>query len=147
MRITNAAGSILLLLTCTLAMAAENHNQLTAEEQAAGWQLLFDGESLDHWRTYRKPAPDLEWQAVDGELRLTRRGGGDLIVQAQTGSGKTGAFGIPLAEAVDTSLDDIQTMTEIAGQLPVLMAGADEDENGNGSDPVGASPDSGSAPC
>lgn len=25
-------------------------NTLTPEEKAAGWQLLFDGKSLDHWR-------------------------------------------------------------------------------------------------
>ena len=81
MRFTNMCGSFLLLLPCTIAMAAETHNQLTAREQAAGWQLLFDGESLEHWRTYRKPAPDLEWQAVDGEIKLTRRGGGDLITR------------------------------------------------------------------
>ena len=80
MRITNLCGSILLLqLLPFTAMAAETHNQLTAAEQAGGWQLLFDGQSLDSWRTYRKPAPDLEWQAIDGELTLTRRGGGDLI--------------------------------------------------------------------
>ena len=80
MRFTYLCG-ILLLLPCTVAMTAETHNQLTAQEQAAGWQLLFDGESLDQWRTYRKPAPDLEWQAIDGELTLTRRGGGDLITR------------------------------------------------------------------
>jgi DNA-directed RNA polymerase subunit beta len=34
-----------------------------------------------------------------------------------------------------TSLPDIESMTGIAGELPVVMAGADE--NGNGSDPVG----------
>jgi DNA-directed RNA polymerase subunit beta len=38
-----------------------------------------------------------------------------------------------------TSLEDIQTMTEIAGRLPVIMAGSSENENGNGtgSAPVG----------
>ncbi len=67
------------LLPAVTAMAAESHNQLTAEEEAAGWQLLFDGESLEHWRTYQKPAPNLQWQAIDGELVLTRGGGGDLL--------------------------------------------------------------------
>lgn len=62
-------------------MAAENHNRLTPEEAAAGWELLFDGQSLDRWRTYRKPAPGLPWQAIDGELTLTQRGGGDLITK------------------------------------------------------------------
>ncbi len=36
-----------------------------------------------------------------------------------------------------TGLDDIEMMTEIAGRLPVVMAGADENGNGNGEDPVG----------
>ena len=71
----------LLLLSCVSAMAAE-HNRLTPEEAAAGWQLLFDGETLEHWRTYQKPAANLQWQAVDGELVLTRRGGGDLLSKA-----------------------------------------------------------------
>ncbi len=69
----------LLLLPLGISAVASEHNRLTPDEEAAGWQLLFDGSSLEQWRTYQKPAPDLQWQAVDGELVLTRRGGGDLI--------------------------------------------------------------------
>ena len=52
------------------------------------------------------------------------RDGGDLIVQAMTGSGKTGAFGIPLVEAVDTSLAETQAIVllptrELANQVAV----------------------------
>ncbi len=68
------------------AVAAMNENVLTAEEQGAGWQLLFDGESLDQWRTYRQPAANPQWQAVNGELTLTAPGGGDLITKATWGN-------------------------------------------------------------
>ena len=52
------------------------------------------------------------------------RGGGDLIVQAMTGSGKTGAFGIPLVEAIDTTLAQTQAIVllptrELANQVAV----------------------------
>jgi len=78
---TFSVGILLLIFWATPAMAAENHNGLTADERVAGWQSLFDGESLTEWRTYRQPEPAPQWQARDGELRLTGGGGGDLITR------------------------------------------------------------------
>lgn len=55
-------------------------NTLTDEERAEGWTLLFDGTSLEQWRTYG--ADDLHdgWQAEDG-LLVRVGGGGDIITR------------------------------------------------------------------
>ena len=49
----------LLLAVCTLTATAtvisgcgRKPNTLTSAEKADGWQLLFDGETLDGWRDY-----------------------------------------------------------------------------------------------
>ncbi len=68
---------------------------------------------------------DLGWHTptpVQAAAIPKMRAGGDLIVQAQTGSGKTGAFGIPLVEAVDTTLAETQAIVllptrELANQV------------------------------
>jgi cytochrome c len=58
-------------------------NTLTAEEQAEGWRLLFDGVSTKGWRNYQRKGLDARWRAIDGELTLTSGGGGDIVTQEQ----------------------------------------------------------------
>jgi hypothetical protein len=49
-------------------------NMLTAAEKAAGWQLLFDGTSLDAWRGYkRETLPESGWELKDGALRTVAK--------------------------------------------------------------------------
>ena len=56
-------------------------NRLTALERAAGWQLLFDGETTDGWTSYGKdPAPEAGWAVVQGCLVHTG-GGGNLVTR------------------------------------------------------------------
>lgn len=53
-------------------------NVLTAEERAAGWELLFDGETTDGWRGYNAESfPDIGWEVDDGELRVLESGGAE----------------------------------------------------------------------
>ncbi len=54
-------------------------NTLTAEEQAAGWKLLFDGKTTTGWRGWNKDTIPSGWQAVDGTLTRVSEGGGDII--------------------------------------------------------------------
>ena len=44
-------------------------NTLTEAERAAGWRLLFDGETTAGWRGYnREEFPDTGWAVIDGAL-------------------------------------------------------------------------------
>jgi len=58
-------------------------NTLTAAEKAAGWQLLFDGQTLDAWRGYRREAlPDAGWEIKDGTVRTVAKvKGAELITR------------------------------------------------------------------
>ncbi|MCZ6464051.1 MAG: DEAD/DEAH box helicase [Proteobacteria bacterium] len=68
---------------------------------------------------------DLGWtepMPVQAKAIPLMREGGDLIVQAMTGSGKTGAFGIPIVEAIDRDLAATQALImvptrELANQV------------------------------
>ena len=67
------------------ASTAPASNTLTAAEKAAGWQLLFDGRSLDGWRGYRRDAlPDAGWEVKDGTLRTVAKVKGADIITRKT---------------------------------------------------------------
>ena len=69
------------LLLCAVVAAQDvAHNTLTGKEKKDGWQLLFDGASLDGWNSWRtkKPLEDGKWTVQDGTLHFTGRGGGDI---------------------------------------------------------------------
>lgn len=69
----------LFALSALVAPAADN--QLTAAEKSAGWQLLFDGKTMNGWRTYAgKPVGG--WEVVDGTLHaIAKVKGSELITE------------------------------------------------------------------
>ena len=56
--------------------ASTLHNKLTKEEKSDGWQLLFDGKTLNGWRDYNGDKLTAPWFATDGTIQA-RGGGGD----------------------------------------------------------------------
>ena len=77
-RIGLAAVATLALVTCA---GAQEPNTLTAAERAAGWQLLFDGQSLDGWRGYNREDLPGGWAVEDGALVRVGRGGDIITVE------------------------------------------------------------------
>lgn len=74
--ITRVALALALVVVTTGSVSAQN--QLTAEERAADWRLLFDGSTTNGWRGYMKESMPDGWQAVDGTLARVGEGG-DII--------------------------------------------------------------------
>ncbi|MGI9015308.1 MAG: 3-keto-disaccharide hydrolase [Phycisphaerales bacterium] len=63
------------------AEAATPVNQLSPAERAAGWQLLFDGTSTEHWRGYKREAfPEQGWTIEDDAIKVIEAGGGGDIM-------------------------------------------------------------------
>lgn len=44
-------------------------NQLTETEKSEGWQLLFDGQSLNNWHLYNSPSFKGAWLVSNGEIQ------------------------------------------------------------------------------
>ena len=63
------------------------HNTLTSEEEAAGWQLLFDGKKPPSFRSWKKDSLPSRWKFDDGTLRLTKGEGqgGDICTLEEYG--------------------------------------------------------------
>ncbi len=77
MTIRSAIVSAMLAMTAALlpvllaaqARSAPPANTLTAAERAAGWRLLFDGQSLAGWRGFRSDTLPPGWRVDGGVLR------------------------------------------------------------------------------
>lgn len=65
----------------TLAAGADTTPLLSPADVAAGWTVLFDGSSTDHWRGYRQQTfPAQGWVIEDGTLHVKAgSGAGDII--------------------------------------------------------------------
>ncbi|MBB1396463.1 DUF1080 domain-containing protein [Pseudoalteromonas sp. SG44-8] len=62
------------------AFAKTPDNQLSKEEQSAGWQLLFDGKDMSHWRNFKSETLSPKWTIDNGAMSLTK-GGGDILTK------------------------------------------------------------------
>lgn len=86
-RTTIGAAALLLWGTVASAQGMHHHadNTLTAKEQAAGWQLLFDGTKISDWRGYQTQDLPAGWKVEDGIL--TKSGStGDLVSKDKYGN-------------------------------------------------------------
>jgi hypothetical protein len=77
--LTSALASSLLLACVTACAAQQPLNTLTADEEAAGWRLLFDGETLDGWRVFGREGMSDGWAVRDGHLTRVADGARDII--------------------------------------------------------------------
>ncbi len=65
----------------TVAVSQGADNALTAAEKAAGWELLFEGKTMNGWRTYAGRAAG-GWEVVDGTLHaIAKVKGTELITE------------------------------------------------------------------
>ncbi|MBX3240692.1 MAG: DUF1080 domain-containing protein [Chitinophagaceae bacterium] len=64
-------------------------NVLTKKEKKQGWQLLFDGTSLNGWHSFNKPALGSSWSVDNGSLHFKgggpRENGGDAVTEKEYG--------------------------------------------------------------
>src|SRR6266404_5140042 len=74
---------LIFLLAAGFAFGATT-NQLSTQEKAAGWKLLFGGKTTNGWRSFKKQSfPIKGWVVEDGWLHCLAKGGGDIISDAE----------------------------------------------------------------
>jgi len=75
------ALAFMLLAGCgSLPPTAQKTNTLSAAEKAAGWQLLFDGQSFAGWHNFKQDGVRPGWQIQDGALVCADpKNAGDIV--------------------------------------------------------------------
>ena len=61
-------------------------NALSEKEKAAGWELLFDGTTLNNWKGFNQDEADSKWSAVNGTLYFNPKAdgkGGDIMTSGE----------------------------------------------------------------
>ena len=83
-------------------------NQLSAQEQAQGYKLLFNGKDLSGWRVARSTeAPTKRWSVTDGEIRVSKSDGsetGNDIVTTETFAAFELVFDFKLSEGANSGV-------------------------------------------
>ena len=72
------------LLSCTSTKKTEQ-NTLSKKELKQGWELLFNGQTMDNWKTFNG-GEVTGWKVIDGVLHNSGSGsdhGGDIITKQQ----------------------------------------------------------------
>ena len=62
------------LAAALITSCAPRQNMLTEEEIADGWELLFDGKSLDQWKDFNGDSLTQPWHVVDGCIQANGDG-------------------------------------------------------------------------
>ena len=57
-----------------LTSCGETHNTLSEKEKSEGWQLLFDGTTMNGWRDYNGTTLTEPWHVVDGTIQAKGEG-------------------------------------------------------------------------
>ena len=81
---------LIIALICAASVAAQKPNTLTKQEQANGWELLWDGKTTNGWRGAKLDKfPEKGWVIEDGVLKVLKRAGaesangGDIVTTSQ----------------------------------------------------------------
>ncbi len=86
MRIVAVSLAAIFSVSAVQAQFGDAELTLTAAEEAAGWEMLFNGIGTDHWRSYGKETfPAQGWTVEnDGTLQVhAGGGGGDIVTRKQ----------------------------------------------------------------
>jgi len=82
--------TVLMFFSVCACFAAEM-NTLSKKEKDEGFELLFDGKSMDKWRNYRSDTIKDQWKVVDGTMFLDKSSGkstklgGDIVTKQKYG--------------------------------------------------------------
>jgi hypothetical protein len=72
-----------IILFCSISSnAQENNNRLSPQELANGWELLFDGETLNGWRSYDEKN-EIGWIVDEASLHYNGAKGVDDLMTAE----------------------------------------------------------------